>query len=563
MLIQVPTANARRACVRPRGHRTSRQRVVAIAAALVFFVWSKPAAAQGAPAGGEERGALAMIKDNDTVVVDRFVRSGTALQGSVQIRGGPRQDYYVVFGPGEMVQSFTLSVWAPGAAAETPPAQRIPMTVHGDTIVAQTPAGVQRVPTRYGAIPVINNSLALTELFTRRARASGGSGEFPWFGVRGGATVSVTVSPLGADSLLLTVANQPHRLAVDAVGRISGGTIPSIGVRIVRLGPEAANGMTLAPPPAAEYRKPDYSAPPGAPYAAEEVSFAGPKGIRLGGTLTLPKGAGPFAAIVTITGSGQQDRDEFIPLAGGVRLFRQVADTLSRRGIAVLRVDDRGLGASGGDATTSTTADFADDTRAAVVYLRSRREVDGARIGLIGHSEGGMIAPMVAATDPQLRAMIILAGPASKGAEISKAQNRYAIDQMPSLTATQRDSLYAVVVKEVDAVKSSNPWISFWMAYDPAVAARKVKAATLIVQGANDRQVPMAEAGKLAALIRAGGNRDVTVRVLPDVNHLFLADPDGNFANYDKLPSNKIVPAALGVIADWAVQKLSAQSPQP
>lgn len=534
--------------------------VAAIVAALVL--WPRSAASQGAPVGIEERGALVMIKGNDTVVVDRFVRNGTALQGSVRIRGGPRQDYYVVFGPGELVQSFTLSVWAPGAAVDAPPAQRIPMTVHGDTIVAQTPAGTQRVPTRYGAIPVINNSLALVELFTRRARASGGS-EFPWFATAGGATVSVSVTPLGADSLLLTVANQPHRLAVDAVGRITGGLMPSTGIRIARLGADAASGMTLTPPPAVEYSKPDYSAPPDAPYTAEDVSFAGPKGIRLGGTLTVPKGAGPFAAVVTITGSGQQDRDEFIPLAGGVRLFRQVADTLSRRGIAVLRVDDRGLGASGGDATTSTSSDFADDTRAAVAYLRSRHDIDGARVGLIGHSEGGMIAPMVAATDPALRAMIILAGPASMGSEISKAQNRYAIDHMPSLSQPQKDSLYAVAVKQIDATKSSTPWITFWMSYDPAVAARKVKAATLIVQGATDRQVPMTEAEKLAAIIRAGGNRDVTVRVLPDVNHLFLADPDGNFENYDKLPSNRIVADALGVIADWSVQKLSKQTPKP
>ncbi len=527
-----------------------------------MLLWSRPAGGQQ-PQAADERGAFVMLRGADTLVVERFIRTPTALQGALRIKGAPRVEYYATFGAGEMVHAFTLMAWAPGAPDNAPPAQTIPMTVRGDTVVAQTPAGAQRIPSRYGAVPVINNSLALTEMFTRRARTSGGNGEFPWFAVAGGATISVTVTALGADSAVLDVANQPHRLAVDRIGRITGGTIPSAGIRIVRLGPDAAAGMTLTPPPNVEAVKPDYSAPAGAPYTAEDVVVAGPAGIRLGGTLTKPRGAGPFPAVVTISGSGQQDRDEFIPLAGGVRLFREIADTLSRRGVAVLRLDDRGIGASGGNATISTTADFADDTRAAVAYLRTRPDIDGTRIALLGHSEGGMIAPMVAATDPTLRAVILLAGPGSKGTEISKLQNRYVIDHTPSLTPAQKDSLYAVAVQQIDGAAPTNPWVKFWWSYDPAPAARRVKAATLIVQGSTDRQVPESEAGKLADLIRAGGNRDVTVRVLPDVNHLFLADPDGNFANYDKLPSNRIVPEALGVIADWAVLKLGKAPARP
>ena len=193
-----------------------------ILVAVLTMALTRPAGAQGAPspaatqASAVERGAFAMLRGADTLVVERFIRTSTALQGALAIKGAPRIEYFATLGPGDMVQSFTLSAWAPGAAADASPAQRITMTVQGDTIVARTPAGTQRIPSRFGAVPVINNSLALTEIFTRRAKAAGGSGEFPWFAVSGGATVPVTVSPIGADSALLEVAAQPHRLAVDA-----------------------------------------------------------------------------------------------------------------------------------------------------------------------------------------------------------------------------------------------------------------------------------------------------------------------------------------------------------
>jgi hypothetical protein len=539
--------------------------IFAVVAILLF--WSRSANAQGTPgaagtqASREDRGAFVLLRGADTLVVERFIRTPTAIQSMLANKGGERVGIYAVIGAGELVQSLTLSTWPAGTAADAAPAQRIGVTVRGDTAIAQTPQGERRIPTRYGAVPSLNGSIVLEEIFTRRARGAGGSGDFPWLALGGGATVSATVSPIGADSALLDVANQQQRLAVDGLGRIMGGTIVG-GIRIVRLGPEAAQGMTLTPPADVPVFKPDYSAPAGAPYAAEEVVVAGPKGIRLGGTLTKPTGTGPFPAAITITGSGQQDRDEFIPLAGGVRLFRQVADTLSRRGIAVLRLDDRGVGATGGDPVTSTTADFADDIRAAVAYLRTRRDIDPARIAVIGHSEGGIIGPMIAATDPQLRALVIMAGPASKGIDISKAQNRLIIDRNTAYSASQKDSAYAAVVAQIEATVPANPWIKFFWAYDPAPTARKVKAPTLILQGATDHQIPPAEGERLAALMKAGGNRDVTLRMLPDVNHLFLADASGDFLNYDKLKSNQVGPAVLGPLADWLVLKLAAK-PKP
>src|SRR5262245_54861606 len=143
--------------------------------------------------------------------------------------------------------------------------------------------------------------------------------------------------------------------------------------------------------------KSDYSAPADASYTAEDVTVTTPAGHTLAGTLTLPKGASGshrVGAIVTISGSGPQDRDEAIGLPG-YRPFRQYADSLARRGIATLRMDDRGTGASKGTFRRSTSADFAEDIRAGLAYLRTRAEIDSGRLGVLGHSEGALIAPMV------------------------------------------------------------------------------------------------------------------------------------------------------------------------
>jgi pimeloyl-ACP methyl ester carboxylesterase len=506
-----------------------------------------------------DRGALVIFRGTDTVVTDRFIRSADTLKGSVQIKGQARIDYLAMLGPDETVRSLMIGVVPVGS---TVPPQQVRIVMKGDSVIAETSTGTHRVSTQAGAIPMFNNALALTEVFTRRARLTGGVANIPYFATNGGATIDVAVRPISADSMSVTIAQQVERFKVDARGRILGGTIPGSGLEFGRLGPEAASGLVIAlRDSTAVAPKPDYSAPAGAPYKAEDVRITGPGGIILGGTLTMPTNVrGPVPAVVTITGSGQQDRDEYIPFAGGIRLFRQVADTLSRRGIAVLRLDDRGLGASGGDPRTATTADFADDIRAALAYLRTRRDIDGARLALVGHSEGGAIAPMIAATDPKLKAIVVMAGPGESGLEISMAQNKYILDRDSTLSPSKRDSLLRAARIALDPAKQTIPWLKFWMAYDPAPAARKVKAATLILQGATDRQVPADQAEKLAALIRSGGNRDVTVKIIPATDHLFIEDPTGDFNNYDKLKTNKVSPNVLGPLADWLALKLGAKT---
>ncbi|HEX7242235.1 MAG TPA: alpha/beta fold hydrolase, partial [Longimicrobiaceae bacterium] len=290
----------------------------------------------------------------------------------------------------------------------------------------------------------------------------------------------------------------------------------------------------------------------------EEVSVPTPGGFTLAGTLTLPREArGPVPAVVLISGSGQQDRDSRIPGIEGYRAFRQIADTLGRRGIAVLRLDDRGSGRSGGKAEGSTSADFADDARAAVAYLRGRGEIAPDRIALAGHSEGGIIAPMVAASDPRIRAVVLMAAQSWTGRRVSDYQLRQAW-RAAGVPEARMDSLARVNDRARDSVAAQIPWVRFFLDHDPLPTARRVNAPVLILQGATDRQVTAEQAPELAAAIRAGGNRDVTVRLLPGVNHLFLRDPVGTAdpARYAALPSKEVVPEALGALADWLAAKL-------
>ena len=163
-----------------------------------------------------------------------------------------------------------------------------------------------------------------------------------------------------------------------------------------------------APPPAPTEPAADL------PYAEEEVTFDHGD-ISLAGTLTMPESGGPFPALILISGSGQQDRDEALPIVPGYKPFREIADHLTRQGIAVLRYDDRGVGGSSGDPSLATSADFADDAEAAFTYLQARPEIDGQQIGMLGHSEGGMIEAMVAARNPDVAFLISMAGTAVSG----------------------------------------------------------------------------------------------------------------------------------------------------
>ena len=314
-------------------------------------------------------------------------------------------------------------------------------------------------------------------------------------------------------------------------------------------------GLSYQEPPKP---KPDYSAPPEAPYLAEEVMVVTPAGHTLAGTLTLPEGAGtkPVAAIVTVTGSGPQDGAEAIGLPG-FQPFRQIADTLARRGIAVLRMDDRGTGASGGSFKGSTSADFAEDVRAGLAYLRTRSEIRADRLGVLGHSEGAVIAPMVADKEPTLRAIVMLAGIAQPGYTALHFQLKNMVEHNTTLTPEMRDAQIAEIPKRIEAMMAADPWMKFFLTYEPGPTMRRVKTPVLILTGSRDQQAVPAEVALLEAAFKEGGNKDVTARVVPDVNHLFAQDTDGFPANYVKLPPPVMIRAdVLTMIGDWLAQRL-------
>jgi dienelactone hydrolase len=504
--------------------------------------------------GPADRGAFVLRLGVDTLVIEHFSRVADTVQGSIGIKGQPRQDYVAILGPTGTIATMSLNVFAPGAGASAAPVQRVRVRMTGDSAIVDVNGAVQRLATVHGAIALLNNSFALTELFTRRARAAGGSADIPVWALTGGASLTVVIRTVGSDSMTMSIAGQQQRLRVDAAGRILGAYIPAQRIEVTRVGGAAAATLKLGAV--------DYSAPPGAPYTATEVTVTGPGGIALGGTLTMPTGfAGRVPAVVTITGSGLQDRDESIPLVPGYRPFRQIADTLARRGIAVLRLDDRTVGRSGG--SPGTSADYADDVRAALAYLRSRPEIDGSRLGLLGHSEGGLIAPMVAVTDRQLKGIVLLAGPADRGLDIIHYQQREAISRDAAIPAAARDSAARVAAKSLDSLALTSKWLGFFLTYDPLATARRTTTPVLILQGATDHQVTPDQAGKLAAAMKGGGNGDVTVRVFPGLNHLFVPDPSGDPAGYSALPSGRVTAEVLGALADWFAARLRLPPPKP
>jgi pimeloyl-ACP methyl ester carboxylesterase len=427
------------------------------------------------------------------------------------------------------------------------------LTFARDTAIVQTVrAGVaqpeQRIATKPGVIPYLNLSFSLIELITTRdRRAASDSTPVHLFLIGGGTTMASQLKWIGADSAVLSLGGVDLRMHVDARGRILHAVVPSQNVTVERVAGTLNRSAET---------KPDYSAPAGSNYTAQEVNVRTSAGHSMAGTLTLPKTRKDrIPAVITISGSGAQDRDEALPGMRGYRPFRELAENLATRGIAVLRYDDRGFGASTGVHAVATSADFADDTRAVINYLRTRPEIDPDRIFLVGHSEGGMIAPMVAAEDPKLRGIVLLAAPGHTGRQILEYQTRHNVDLQTQKSKVERDSLFRLGILALDSAAAQQAWLRYFRAYDPMPVVRKVRVPVLIVHGSTDRQVTAEQAPLLADALRAAGNTDVAVHVLPTVNHLFLSDPVGNGAGYASLPTRTVVPQLLQIVGDWIVNK--------
>lgn len=297
---------------------------------------------------------------------------------------------------------------------------------------------------------------------------------------------------------------------------------------------------------------PPYAAPPDHAYDAKAVSIRAPQGHVLAGTFTVPSHTGRIAAAVLITGLSPHERNN-----GDApwMTFRDVADGLGRAGIAALRVDDRGIGQSTGDNSKLTSFDKADDVRAQVAWLRSQPGVDPARIMLVGYSEGGLIAPMVAAGDPAIAAVVTLAGPGVTGMDVARYQVQQPILRGPNMSDAEREKEFAKQLET--ALKDLSPHETSFLSIDPISYDRQVRCPALIIQGAADATVPLRSAERIASAMRAGGNLDVTVRVIPGVSHSLLPDPVGLSSGWAALPAFLTSPDILNELTRWSVARLA------
>ena len=508
--------------------------------------------AAGASAQLPEPYGFLYLRGNDTTGVERVTDSPALISGEIILTGQARLVWSAPRTGPHQLGKFTLSAFG-SSAADAPVLQRFVMEVVDDSVVFEVsgptgPPTTRKLGTRRGAVALHNASAAMLQVLVQRAAATPASVDtIPVFLAAGGQTLDSEIRVAG-DSAWVTLAGQVTRISLKD-GQMQEAVLDGPRVRMVRL-----EGRALA---ATTAGKTDYSAPAGAPYGAEHVKIPGKDGHVLGATLTLPMGAtGKVPVVVTISGSGGQDRDEYIPLVPNFRPFRQIADTLGRRGVAVLRFDDRGMFESTGDHASATSGDFADDVRSIVTWLRARPEINPDAVFLLGHSEGGLIAPMVAATDPKLRGLVLMAGPSKNGRDIIYFQQRYAIDHDTTYKTPQaRDSVARVLRAQFDSIAKEQPWMNFFVTHDPIATAKRVKVPVFVVQGATDRQVTAEQGEELVKTFRAAGNRDVELLMLPDRNHLFLADPDGSPSGYTKLPSGRIGPEVLGPIVEWIVKR--------
>ena len=358
---------------------------------------------------------------------------------------------------------------------------------------------------------------------------------------------------------------------IDGTYTWNGGGLPLV-LRRVRV----KDASTL------EHRRPQNPVKP-YPYREEEVSYDNKQaqGVTLAGTLTVPRGKGPFSAVLLVPGSGPHDRDETLL---GHKPFLVLADYLTRKGIVVLRVDDRGVGKSTGDRTNATTADFATDAEAGVAYLKTRSEVDPHKIGLIGHSEGGLIAPMVAASDPDVAFIVMMAGLGVPGDEVLLEQGvliSEAAGASPAAAekaAAARRELFMLIKQEKDnalleqelreklagqpeaqinvEIKAfTSPWFRYLIAYDPAPALRNVKCPVLAINGEKDLQVaPNQNLPAIRKALTEGGNQHVEIDELPSLNHLFQTAKTGAPTEYGEIEET-MSPVAMEKIASWILME--------
>ncbi|MBK7631423.1 MAG: alpha/beta fold hydrolase [Ignavibacteriales bacterium] len=333
------------------------------------------------------------------------------------------------------------------------------------------------------------------------------------------------------------------------------------------------------------------------PYNSEEVLFENEiDDVVLAGTLTYPMEGNRFPAVVLITGSGGQDRNEELL---GHKPFFVISDYLTRNGIAVLRFDDRGIAQSTGDHSKATSKDFVKDVLAAVDFLKDRKEIDKTKIGLIGHSEGGMIAPMAAVQSKDIAFIVLMAGPGISGdsllylqGELIQRANGTSEEEIQKSIKLQKE-IFAIIKNTNDDKKLDNdlrekfyteyatmteeeksklgdpevylnmqistitsPWFKYFLKYEPVPVLEKVTCPVLAINGGNDLQVPPKEnLSAIDSALKKGGNKNFEVKELAGLNHLFQTSTTGAISEYGKIEET-ISPIALKTMLDW-IKKLT------
>ena len=355
----------------------------------------------------------------------------------------------------------------------------------------------------------------------------------------------ISVEEIDAVDWVVTYHDRSYRVLSDTHGCMLAATLPEFGVMIERQIGYSAQEYPLWSP---------YAPPPDHAYRAEEIKISAAQGYVLVGTLTslFSKNAAPAAVLITGLSPHERNNGEapWMP-------FRDIADALTRAGIAVLRVDDRGIGKSSGNSKTYTTYDKLDDVATEVAWLRSRADIDPRRIMLVGYSEGGLIAAMAAAKDHSIAAIVSLDGPGVPGLAVARYQVAQPILRDPSIADSEKPS--AVEKAYIEALKDLSPHESTFLQINPEPYDRQVHCPALIIHGGADATVPIRSAERIAEAMRANGNRDVTVRIFPGVSHSMLPDPSGLPSGWAALPGFLTAPEILEEITRWSLGVLKSR----
>jgi pimeloyl-ACP methyl ester carboxylesterase len=450
------------------------------------------------------------------------------------------------------------------------------------------PVWAQPVPdltgTWQGTLEVSGIRLRIVYHFTQQPDGTyGATLDSPDQGATGISVASVTLTERMVN-IGMPVIQATYTATLDPSGQTLDGTFQQLGQSLPLVMNRLQEGEAIAAPHRPQEPKPPY------PYRVEEVSYPNPQGGHmLAGTLTLPEGPGPFPAVLLISGSGPQDRDETLL---GHKPFLILADHLTRQGLAVLRFDDRGTGASTGDFATATSREFATDVAAGLDFLRARPEIDTRRVGLIGHSEGGLVAPMVAIVRPDVAFLVLLAGPGVRGEDIlyeqaalilqaegaddntiarnrrlqeqlfetlrQRASEQVLAEQLRTLlqqarseaTPEEQQALTDAAI-EGQVQQMTSPWMRYFLAYDPRPTLEQVRVPVLALFGEKDLQVPPAQNhAAVAAALKTGANPQSIAETLPGLNHLFQAATTGAPSEYAQIEET-LAPVVLERITRW------------